>query len=60
MPLLADAMKLDLVKLVIFLGIMGIVTLRQPPLGQPIYRFERSAQILQGDHPPVSLRPATT
>lgn len=49
MPLLADAMKLDLVKLVIFLGIMGIVTVFvSHRWAGPIYRFERSAQIVSG------------
>ena len=47
MPLLADAMKLDLVKLVIFLGIMGIVTVFvSHRWAGPIYRFERSAEIV--------------
>ena len=47
MPLLAEAMKLDLVKLLIFLGIMCIVTIFvSHRWAGPIYRFERSAQIL--------------
>lgn len=47
MPLLSDAMRMDLVKLVIFLGIMGIVTLFvSHRWAGPIYRFERSAEIV--------------
>ncbi|MDE2292153.1 MAG: methyl-accepting chemotaxis protein [Elusimicrobia bacterium] len=49
MPLLSDAMRMDLVKLVIFLGIMGIVTLFvSHRWAGPIFRFERSAQIVAG------------
>lgn len=49
MPLLSDAMRMDVVKLVIFLGIMGIVTLFvSHRWAGPIYRFEQSAQRVAG------------
>lgn len=49
MPLLADSMKADVAKILIFLGIMGIVTLFvSHRWAGPIYRFERSAEIVSG------------
>jgi len=47
MPTLRQVVQMDLVKLVIFLGIMGLVTLFvSHRWAGPIYRFERSAQVL--------------
>ena len=49
MPLLSSAMRMDMVKLVIFLGIMGIVTLFvSHRWAGPIFRFEQSAQAVAG------------
>ena len=47
MPLLSQVIRLGIVKLIIFLGIMGLVTLFvSHRWAGPIYRFERSAQVV--------------
>jgi len=47
LPLLTQVIQMDLVKIIIFLGIMGLVTLFvSHRWAGPIYRFERSAQVV--------------
>lgn len=47
MPMLAQVIRMGAVKLIIFLGIMGLVTLFvSHRWAGPIYRFERSAQVV--------------
>jgi hypothetical protein len=62
MPMLTQVIRMGTVKLIIFLGIMGLVTLFvSHRWAGPIYRFERSAQVVStGDltHR-VSLRTST-
>ena len=49
MPMLSQVLRMDLVKLIIFLGIMFMVSLFvSHRFAGPIYRFERSAQIVSG------------
>lgn len=47
MPMLTQVIRMGTVKLIIFLGIMGLVTLFvSHRWAGPIYRFERSAQVV--------------
>jgi methyl-accepting chemotaxis protein len=47
MPILSQVIRMDMVKMIIFMGIMFLVSMfMSHRFAGPIYRFERSAQIL--------------